>query len=231
MSGQIIEFERPDKALAPGYLARDDAQHATAPGIVIVEEWWGVTDEIKRVADDYAALGYRALVPDLFRGRTAAVGDEATHLMKGLDFNDAAGQDIPGAIAYLRAAGSTKVGITGYCMGGALTIMAAMRALDLNAAACFYGVPAEDAGDPATIKIPFQGHFAERDAFFEPEHVRWLEGRLKAGHVPYELFWYDARHAFCNPAEVGQSGLGHYDAAAAKLAWQRVTDFFERTLR
>lgn len=229
MSGQTIEFQRPDKQQAPGYLAEPAV--ADAPGIVVLEEWWGVTDEIKRIADDYAELGYRALVPDLFRGRTAAVGDEASHLMQGLDFNDAAGQDVPGAVAYLRAAGSAKVGVTGYCMGGALTIMAAMRATGLDAAACFYGVPAEDAGDPATIKIPFQGHFAKRDAFFEPDQVRWLEGRLKAGKVPYELFWYDAAHAFCNPAETGKSGLGNYDREAANRAWERVTAFFARTLR
>ncbi|MDQ2663933.1 MAG: dienelactone hydrolase family protein [Candidatus Eremiobacteraeota bacterium] len=227
MSGQAVQFERPDKHMAPGYFSGPQ----NGPGIVVLEEWWGVTPEIKGVADDYASLGYRALVPDLFRGRTAAVGDEATHLMEGLDFNDAASADIPGAIAYLRNSGSDKVGLTGYCMGGALSVMAAMHAPGLDAVACFYGVPAEEAGDPAAIKIPFQGHFAEHDAFFEPDHVRWLEGRLKAGNVPYELFWYDANHAFCNPAEVGKSGLGHYDPQAAKLAWQRVTEFFERTLR
>ncbi|HET9096515.1 MAG TPA: dienelactone hydrolase family protein, partial [Candidatus Baltobacteraceae bacterium] len=90
--GQMIEFMRPDGQTAPAYLASVEKGADQAPGIVVVAEWWGITADVMRIADEYAALGYRALVPDLYRGRTAAVGDEANHLMEGLDFGDAATQ-------------------------------------------------------------------------------------------------------------------------------------------
>jgi carboxymethylenebutenolidase len=111
--GRMIQFTRPDEKTAPGYLAMPETDAESAPGIVIVEEWWGVTAEMMRVADEYAALGYRALVPDLFRGRTAAVGDEANHLLEGLDFQDAYSQDVRGALHHLKQNGK-KAGVTGY---------------------------------------------------------------------------------------------------------------------
>lgn len=227
--GETIEFERPDGKRAPGYLAEPKGAVA-APGVVLIEEWWGVTKEIRDIAEAYARAGYRALVPDLFRGRTAATGDEANHLLEGLDFGDAATQDVRGALRFLRA-GASRTGVTGYCMGGALAILASAHPSEADAAVCFYGVPPPDAADPSTIKIPFEGHFATRDAFFTPEAVREFERRLKTGDAKSEIYWYDAEHGFCNPAEAGKSGLGHYDAAAAKLAWERTIDFWNRTLR
>ena len=227
--GTTIEFERPDGKRAPGYLAEPQSM-AAAPGIVVIEEWWGVTKEIRAIADAYARAGYRALVPDLFRGRTAATGDEANHLMEGLDFGDAATQDVRGALRFLRADVS-RVGVTGYCMGGALTILACADPTEADAAVCFYGVPPPDAVDPSTIQVPFQGHFATRDTFFTPVAVREFERRLKSGSAKSEMYWYDAPHGFCNPAEAGKSGLGHYDAAAANLAWERTLEFWNQTLR
>lgn len=227
--GETIEFDRPDGKRAPGYLA-EPVNSPGAPGIVVIEEWWGVTKEIRDVADSYARAGYRALVPDLFRGRTAATGDEATHLMEGLDFADAATQDVRGALRFLKA-GASRVGVTGYCMGGALVVLAAAGSSDADGAVCFYGVPPPDAVDPSSIGIPLEGHFATRDTFFTPEAVREFERRLKMGRATSAIFWYDAEHGFCNPAEVGKSGLGHYDAAAANLAWARTLEFWDRTLR
>lgn len=226
--GTHIEFDRPDGKRAPGYLA--EPEDASAPGIVVIEEWWGVTKEVRDIADAYARAGFRALVPDVFRGRTAATGDEATHLMEGLDFADAANEDARGALRFLKA-GASRVGITGYCMGGAVAILAAAHASEADAAVSFYGVPPADAVDPSTIKIPFEGHFAARDAFFTPEDVREFERLLKSGGAKSEIYWYDAEHGFCNPAEVGKSGLGHYDAANAKLAWERTIEFWNRNLR
>ena len=228
--GKTIEFTRPDGGRAPGYhAAPEHAEHA--PGIVLIEEWWGVTPHIMSIADQYAALGYRALVPDLYRGRTAATGDEATHLMEGLDFGDAVSQDVRGALQFLKAEGAPKAGVTGYCMGGAITLLAAMHLKEADAAACFYGVPPTQAGDPGTIEIPLICHFAKRDAFFTPEKVAELEDRLKAGKVPYKLYWYDAEHGFTNPNPAGSSGLGHYNGAAAHEAWERTVTFFKETLK
>ena len=140
----MIEFPRPDGKAAPGYYAAPSGA-ANAPGVVMLEEWWGVTDHIKHTADKLAAAGFRVLVPDLYRGRVAAVGDEANHLMEGLDFGDAATQDARGAAQYLKATGSKKVGVIGFCMGGALTILAAMYDPEFNAAVTFYGYPPPEA--------------------------------------------------------------------------------------
>lgn len=228
--GQKIDYPRPDGKTAPGYYAAPEKDAESAPGIVLIEEWWGVTPHIMEIADRYAALGYRVVVPDLFRGRTAAVGDEANHLVEGLDFGDAVSQDIAGALKYLKANGK-KAGVTGYCMGGALTLLAAMHLKDVDAAVCYYGVPPSQAGDPATIEIPLLCHFAKQDAFFTPAQVEQLESRLIAGKVPYEIYWYDAKHGFNNPNPEGSAGLGHYHSAAAHEAWERTVAFFKRTLQ
>src|SRR4051812_33523709 len=121
--GKTVSFDRPDGKSVNGYLA-EPAAGAKAPGMVVIQEWWGLNDQIKGVADKLAKAGYRALVPDLYRGKTALDAKEATHLMNGLNFGDAAGQDIRGAVQYLKQS-SPKVGVTGFCMGGALTVLSA----------------------------------------------------------------------------------------------------------
>ena len=99
------------------YLAVDPAKEGKRPGLILLPEWWGLNDQIKGVADKLAAAGYRALVPDLYRGKVALAANEAEHLMNDLNFGDAAGQDVRGAVQYLKASGSAKVGVSGYCMG------------------------------------------------------------------------------------------------------------------
>src|ERR1700686_3072044 len=128
--GNMISYRRPDGATVNGYLT-DGA--AAAPGIVVIQEWWGLNDQIKGVADKFAAAGYRALVPDLYRGKVALEAKEAEHLMKGLNFAVAAGQDVRGAVQQLKASGSSKVGVTGFCMGGALTLLAAVNVPEVDA--------------------------------------------------------------------------------------------------
>ena len=113
--GKMISFKRPDGQSVNGYLA-EPAQGAAAPGIVVIQEWWGLNDQIKGVADKLAAAGYRALVPDLYRGKVALEANEAEHLMTNLNFGDAAGQDVRGAVQHLKATGSKKCGVTGFCM-------------------------------------------------------------------------------------------------------------------
>jgi carboxymethylenebutenolidase len=228
--GQMIEFVRPDGKTAPGYLAQPEEGAESAPGVVVVEEWWGVTPDIKRIADEYAALGYRALVPDLFRGRTAAIGDEANHLVEGLNFQDAFSQDVRGALQHLKKNG-TKAGVSGYCMGGAIAFLAAMHLKEPDAAVVFYGIPPSEAGDPATIEIPIECHFAEHDEFFSPSRATDVEARMKEGKVPCEVYWYDAKHGFCNPNQPGNAGLGNYNGEACSKAWERTVRFWQHTLR
>jgi carboxymethylenebutenolidase len=226
----MIEFDRPDGQKAPGYYA-EPAAGANAPGVVMIEEWWGVTDWIKSTADQLAAAGFRVLIPDLFRGRTAAVGDEANHLVEGLNFGDATSQDAAGAAKFLSTSGSAKVGVLGYCIGGALSMLCAMDdAHDFSCGVTFYGLPPADAGDPGMMTIPIQGHWATRDAFFTLDKVDAMEARLKAGGVVYEFYRYEADHGFCNTGEVGNSGLGHYDAISAQLAWARTLEFLKKHL-
>lgn len=225
-----IEFTRPDGERAPGFYAAPANAHG-APGIVLLEEWWGVTPHIKDMAQKFATAGFRVLVPDLYRGRTAAVGDEANHLMQGLDFGDAANQDARGAVQYLKATGSPKVGVVGFCMGGALAILAAMYVPEVDAAVTFYGFPPPEAGDPGQIKVPIQGHWAEHDQFFTPEGSRRIRERFEEAHVPHEFHDYDAHHGFNNPNEMGNAGLGHYHPEADKKSMERAIDFLKNHLK
>jgi carboxymethylenebutenolidase len=221
--GQLITFKRPDGKESSGYLA-NPAGGAKAPGVVVIQEWWGLNDQIKGVADKLAGLGYRALVPDLYKGKVTLDTAEAQHLMTNLNFGDAATQDIRGAAQYLKQ-DSSKIGVVGFCMGGALTVLAAMFVKEVDAASSWYGFPPEQAGDVKSISIPLQLHLAEKDASFSPENGRALEAKLKEGKVNFESYWYDAEHAFGN--ETGPK----YNAAHAKLAWDRTLDFFAKHLK
>src|SRR6266436_5853522 len=194
--GRSISFNRPDGKSVNGYLAEPKAG-AKAPGMVVIQEWWGMNDQIKGVADKVAAAGYRALVPDLYRGKSTVEANEAEHLMKGLNFGDAAGQDIRGAVQYLKQS-SPKVAVMGYCMGGALTILASVFVKEADAAVCWYGVPPLEHVDAKAIKIPILGHFATEDMAFPRSQVEGLESKLKEAKVDYEFHWYKAKHAFAN---------------------------------
>ncbi len=227
--GSTIEFQRPDGKPAPGYLA-PAPQGAGAPGIVLFEEWWGLDARVKEAADRLASHGFTVLVPDLYRGRSAATGDEANHLMEGLDFNDAATQDAAGAERYLRTGGAPRVGVMGFCMGGALAMLAAMRGIGFDAVSLWYGYPPADAGDPGTIAVPIQGHWATEDGFFNLAGVETIEGRLRDAGVVHEFHRYDAQHGFYNTGQLGEGGLGHYHREHAETAWQRTVEFFKRTL-
>ena len=221
--GEMIQFVRPDGKTCPAYLATPKAG-SSAPGFVVIQEWWGLTDHIKNIANRLAEAGYRALVPDLFRGKIATAADEARHLMTGLNFGDAASQDVRGAVQYLKQS-SKKVAVEGFCMGGALTILAAILVPEMDAGACFYGIPPLDAADVTKIKIPLIGHFANIDEHFTPALVNELESKLKLSKSTFEIYRYDAKHAFMNEARPEV-----YDEVSAKTAWERTMKFMSKTL-
>ena len=229
--GTIIEYKRPDGQSVNGYLA-EPAAGAKAPGIVVIQEWWGLNDQIKGVADTLAAQGYRALVPDLYRGKVALAANEAEHLMNELNFGDAAGQDVRGAVAHLKASGSAKVGVTGFCMGGALTLLSSVFVPELDAGVAWYGYPPLDYIDASKIKIPLMGHWAIDDVPFPIAKVADLEKKLGDAKVHFEFHRYQAKHAFANET-ADSKGLAmlKYDPAAAKLAWERTMGFFGTHLR
>ncbi len=229
--GKTISFKRPDGKDVAGYLA-EPAQGAAAPGMVVIQEWWGLNDQIRGVADKMAATGYRALVPDLYRGKVALQANEAEHLMNNLDFGDAAGQDVRGAVQHLKGSGSAKVGVTGFCMGGALTLLAAVNVPETDAGVIWYGYPPLEYVDAAKIKTPLMGHWATEDAAFPIAKVDELEKMLTAAKVNFEFHRYAAKHAFANEtADSKNLPILKYDPAAAELAWRRTMDFLAKHMK
>ncbi len=229
--GKMISFKRPDGQSVNGYLA-EPAQGATAPGMVVIQEWWGLNDQIKGVADKLAAAGYRALVPDLYRGKVALEANEAEHLMTNLSFGDAAGQDVRGAVQHLKASGSQKVGVTGFCMGGALTLLAAVNVPEADAGVVWYGYPPLEYVDASKIKAPLLAHWATDDAAFPIAKVDELEKMLGGAKVNFEFHRYNAKHAFANEtADSKNLPILKYDPKAAEIAWGRTMAFLGKQLR
>lgn len=230
--GAMIEFSRPDGKTLNGYLASPEAERGgRAPGVVVIQEWWGLNDQIRGVADRLAAAGYRALVPDLYRGKATVEAEEAHHLMSGLNFGEAAGQDIRGAVQHLKQV-SPKVAVTGFCMGGALTVLAMANVPEADAGVVWYGCPPLEFVDAKAIRAPVMGHFATQDEFFVPATIDALEERLRdAGHRP-EFHRYLAHHAFANETAVGPWRLPatQFDPVWAQMAWDRTLRFLGQTI-
>ena len=229
--GKTVSFQRPDGQTVQGYLA-EPAAPAGAPGVVVIQEWWGLNDQIRGVADRFAAAGYLALVPDLYRGKSTVEAAEAEHLMTNLNFGDAAGQDVRGAVQYLKAR-CPKVGVTGFCMGGALTLLAAVHVPEADAGVVWYGYPPLEYIDAGKIRIPLLGHYAIDDVPFPIATVDKLEEKLREAKVSFEFHRYHAMHAFANETQVGakRRPITEYQPEAAALAWTRTLAFFDRHLR
>ena len=229
--GKMISYKRPDGQSVNGYLA-EPAQAKGAPGMVVLQEWWGLNDQIKGVADRLAAAGYRALVPDLYRGKVAVEAKEAEHLMGDLNFGDAAGQDVRGAVQHLKSSGSAKAGVTGFCMGGALTLLSAVNVPEADAAVAWYGFPPLEYIDASKIKAPLLGHFAIDDVPFPIAKLDELEKKLRGANVRFEFHRYKAKHAFANEtADEKKLAMVQYNPQAAAQAWGRTMQFLDRNLK
>ena len=228
--GTMVTFQRPDGQAVQGYLAEPE-QPEGSPAIVVIQEWWGLNAQIRGVAERLAAAGYQALVPDLYRGKSTVEAEEAHHLMSGLNFADAASQDIRGAVQYLKGR-APKVGVTGFCMGGALTLLALTQAPEIDAGVVWYGCPPLEYIDATKIRAPVLGHWAIQDEFFKIETVDALEDKLRVFGVKFEFHRYLAHHAFANETAVGQGRIPatQYDAVWAQQAWDRTLRFFGRNL-
>ena len=233
--GTMVSFKRPDGKDVPGYLAAPAAAPAagTAPGVVVIQEWWGLNDQIRRTADRLAHAGFVALVPDLYRGKSTVEQEEAGHLMQGLDFGDAATQDVRGAVQHLKARGAARVGCMGFCMGGAVSLLAACNTPELDAVVTWYGCPPLEYVDASRLKLPVQGHWAVQDEFFPIGTVDQLEAKLKEARVDFEFHRYLARHAFGNEEAVGEGLIAQtqYDPVWAARAWDRTFAFLGARLR
>ncbi|KAL8239392.1 hypothetical protein R6Q59_015959 [Mikania micrantha] len=221
-----IQIQREDTTFDAYVVGKDDA-----PGIVVIQEWWGVDFEIKNHALKISQLqpGYKALIPDLYRGKVGLDAAEAKHLMDGLDWPGAV-KDIQASVNWLKANGSHKVGVTGYCMGGALTIASSVLVSGIDAGVAFYGVPPPQLADPSEAKVPIQAHFGELDSvvgFSDIKAAKALEEKLKASGKPFEVHVYPGiSHAFMNTSPEGVErrkvlGMTDDSEAAADLAWSR----------
>ena len=228
--GSNVSFKRPDGQSLQGYLA-EPAHAVGAPGVVVIQEWWGINAQVRGVADRLALAGYVALVPDLFRGKSTVEAKEAEHLMSGLNFADAASQDVRGAVQFLKARGR-KVGVSGFCMGGALALLSVAAAPEIDACAIWYGCPPLEYIDAARIKAPLLGHWGTQDTVFPIANVDSLERKLSEAGVDFVFHRYLAHHAFANETAVGPGRIPitQYDPAWAQQAWDRTFRFFGQRL-
>ena len=196
-----------------------------APAVVLIQEWWGLNDHIRSLLDRLAAAGFVALAPDLYHGTSTKDPEEAARLMNALD-KPRALDEIAGAVRFLAGHGRTngKVGVMGFCLGGALSFAAAATIPELGAAVPFYGIPSP-APDYSRVKAPIQAHFASRDAWAKPELAEAIRAELAGRGQEMELHIYEADHAFVNDTRPEV-----YDPGAAKLAWDRCTTFLRKHL-
>ena len=222
--GTLVKFKRPDGDEGKGYLA--NAARGDAPGLVVIQEWWGLQDQIKGLVDRFALAGFDALAPDLYKGVVVPYhdADAAGKEMSSLNFIDATEQTVRGAAQFLKRNGA-KVGLTGFCMGGAVAIIGAVKIPELTAAVSFYGIPPAEAVKPEQVKIPLQGHFANRDDYISPSIVDGFESAMKAAGAQPDFYRYDADHAFVN-----EQRMSVHDREAAELAWGRATAFLKKHL-
>ena len=227
MSGQMVSFPS-NGHTCDGYLALPAG--GSGPGLIVIQEWWGLVDHIKQLCDRFAAEGFAALAPDMYHGERTTSPDTAGKLLMALNI-DQAGKDMRGAAEYLRASSNVKpkkVGIMGFCMGGQLALYAAQEHPDvIDAAVDFYGIhPKVEIVPEKLAKVPVQGHFAVRDKSVSLEAVRSLEEGVRKAGGSFEVHAYEADHAFFNDTRPTV-----YDNTAATLALGRTVAFLKNALR
>ncbi len=205
-----------------GYLAQPGAD--AAPAVVLIHEWWGLNDQIRKAAQRFADEGFLALAVDLYQGQVAQTPDQARALTQSVDTEQALAT-LSAWIQWLREhPGSTgKVGTVGWCFGGGWSLNASI-ATPVDATVIYYGRCAKSAEETRNLHGPVMGHFATRDKWINQEMVAGFEMAMDASGKPYQNFWYEADHAFANPTSV------RHDAQDAMLAWSRTLEFFRTHL-
>ncbi len=220
-----VTFEIEGGAEVSGELEEPGAP-GKAPSLVLIQEWWGINDHIRSIAERLAKEGFLTLAPDLYHGKVAKNAGEAGALMMELDTLQAV-KEIAGAAALLKAhaRGNGKVGVIGFCMGGALAFAAACHVEGLSAIVPFYGTPPAEKVDYARVTAPILAHFAKNDHSATVEKAEVIKKQLDALGKSMTLEVYDAGHAFMNDTRPEA-----YDEKSAKLAWQRSMDFLKKHL-
>ena len=224
--GEMISFPS-NGSEGQGYLAVPSS--GTGPGVVVIQEWWGLVPHIKDVVDRFAVAGFVALAPDLYRGKQVTEPDEAGKEMMALQLSRAA-RDMSGAVDEVaRRSSGDKVGVMGFCMGGGLALVLATQRPDaVGACVAFYGVIPWPEAQPDYSKLSgaVLVHVAGNDEYFTPEAARALEEQLRGLGKETEFYVYDGTdHAFFNDTRPEV-----YDAGASALAWDRTIAFFRTRL-
>ena len=208
----------------PGYLCRPSGDGAS-PGVIVLQEWWGLEPHIKDIAERYARAGFVALAPDLYHGNVTAEPDEARKLAMGMD-RERAIKEIASSVRYLKGQSyvNGKVGTVGYCMGGGLSIAAACNIQEVDAAVIYYG-GSPSAEDLAKVTVPILGLYGGADGGVPVTTASALSEALEKNGTPYEVHIYGgAPHAFFNDTRES------YREEAAKDSWERTLTFFQKNL-
>ena len=225
MLGKTVQFLS-NGGTASGYLAV--SSQGSGSGVIVLQEWWGLVDHIKDVADRLAREGFTALAPDMFHGKKTTSPDEAGKLFMALNIAQVE-KDLRGAINYLLTVPECqgeRVGTVGFCMGGQLSLYAACANSKVGACVIYYGIHPNVHPEIASLQAPVLGFFGEKDASVPPQAAQKLEAELKGAGKQAEFHIYkDATHAFFN-----DSRPGVYHAASAKDSWDRTLKFFREKL-
>jgi len=224
LRGETIEYRaRGDKIRAYFVTPEGAGPH---PGVVVIHEWWGLNDQVQRVADRLAGIGYAAIVPDLYRGKVPADAGLAHELMRALN-EDWAVDVIKGGAEQLRARAKSKgVATMGFCMGGRLSLAAALKGAPIQAAVMYYGSVETDAKALAPLTVPLLGIFGRDDRGIPEADVRKFEAAMKAAEKNATIIVYPAAgHAFFNDQRAS------YEKEAADDAWARTQKFLNEHLK
>jgi len=221
-----VEFQA-NGDTAPGYLAVPES--GAGPGVIVLQEWWGLDDSVERYCDRFAQEGFLALAPDLYRGETTDQPDEAQQKMMAMNMEQSA-RDMSGAVDFLaehEGFQGTGVGSVGFCLGGGLSVWAATVNPKVKAVVTYYYVMPHGKPDFSKIEAPVLGHFGTGDDFVSVDDARALEQELREAGVEVDFEFYEgAGHAFAND----HNRLGTYDEEKSNEAWRKTVDFLKRHL-
>jgi carboxymethylenebutenolidase len=224
MAGKMVEFPSNGGTTA-GYLATPKA--GKGPGVLVIQEWWGLVGHIKNVCDRFAAEGFSALAPDLYHGQTASEPDAAGKLFMALNITQAE-KDLRGAAKFVAGQSSTaKIGAVGFCMGGQLAVFAATLNPSVAATVDFYGIHPNVKPDYKKLSGPVLGLFAEKDAFVTPQTAKEVDAAIKKAGKQSEIHIYPGvDHGFFNDERADV-----YNKASADDAWRRTLGFFRQHVK
>jgi len=224
MPGKMVDFPS-NGSTTQGYLAAPAS--GKGPGVLVIQEWWGLVPHIKRVADRFAAEGFTALAPDMYHGMTADEPDGAGKLFMALNIAQAE-KDLRGAAKYLAGQSSTaKLGAVGFCMGGQLALFAGTVNPNVGAVVDFYGIHPNVKPDYSKLSGPVLGLFAEKDQFVNPTVARQVDSAIKGAGRTSEIHIYpNVDHGFFN-----DDRKDVYNKAAAEDAWNRTVTLFRANLK